>query len=139
MVLINKTDRNQPEKISETEALIRALNPAAEQIRTVQCAVVVDLFSEHSPRGLQGEYAKCRDPNYATFVTDKPFAGDRLETFVLTHAEDIYRVKGTLVNEFFDGSTAGVIRTPLPDSKPTLAWIVKGGAEEKITTALAAI
>ncbi len=146
VVLINKTDCNTPEKTEETAQAVHELNPAADRIQTVQCDVEIDLFARHSPRGLHGEYAKCRDPNYATFVTETPFNGDVLETFVLEHADDIYRVKGTLADEFFDYSTAGVIRTPQLGSQPAcpaeglgvLAWIVKGGTEEKITEALGA-
>lgn len=137
VVLVNKTDCNPPEKIEETLGAIQELNPTADRIQTVQCAVELDLFAEHPeafggagvPRGLHGEYAKCRDPNYATFVTEQPFDGDQLEAFVLEHADDIYRIKGTLAGEFFDYSTAGVLRTPQPDATPALAWIVKGGAE----------
>ncbi len=138
-MLINKTDRNPPEKTVEADAAVQAINPIAERIKTVQCGAEVDLFAEHAPRGLQGEYAKCRDPNYAAFVTEQSFSGDSLETFVLTHANDIYRVKGTLDGEFFDYSTAGVIRTAQPDAKPALAWIVKGRAQEKITALLATL
>jgi G3E family GTPase len=133
VVLINKTDRNPSEKTAEAEAAIQALNQAADRIQTVRCEVEVDLFAEHAPRGLQGEYAKCRDPNYATFVTEKPFNGTTLAAFVLAHADDIYRVKGTLSGEFFDYSTAGVMRTPQSSVVSKLAWIVKGGAEDKIT------
>lgn len=136
VVLINKTDRNAPEKIAEADTLVREINPAAERIQTVRCEVEIDLFAEHAPRGLQGEYAKCRDPNYATFVTDQPFNGTTLAALVLAHADDIYRVKGTLSGEFFDYSTAGVIRTPKPGVVSKLAWIVKGGAEEKIIASL---
>ena len=133
VVLINKTDRNAPEKITGTDTLVREINPAAERIQTVRCETEIDLFAEHAPRGLQGEYAKCRDPNYATFVTEQPFNGTTLAAFVLAHAGDIYRVKGTLAGEFFDYSTAGVIRTPQSGTISKLAWIVKGGAEDKIT------
>jgi G3E family GTPase len=139
VVLINKTDRNSPEKTEEAEALVRAINPSAERIRTVRCATDVDLFAERSPRGLQGEYAKCRDPNYATFVTDRELNGTTLAAFVLAHADDIYRVKGTLAGEFFDYSTAGVVRTPKTGSKPRLAWIVRGEAEARISSALKAL
>lgn len=135
-VLINKTDSNPPEKTAEAEAAVQEINPAAERIKTVQCDVQIDLFTAHSPRGLQGEYAKCRDPNYEPFVTEQPFDGDVLEKFVLENADDIYRVKGTLADEFFDCSTAGIIRTPQPGATPALAWIVKGGTAEKITAAL---
>ncbi len=136
VVLINKADCNSPEKIEETLADIQEINPSAERIQTVQCDVEIDLFSEHAPRGLQGEYAKCRDPNYETFVTEQLFDAEKLEAFVLEHADDIYRVKGTLADEFFDYSTAGVIRTPQSGATSALAWIVKGGAAEKITAAL---
>ncbi len=139
IVLINKTDRNPPEKTNEAGAVVQSLNPAAERIFSVRCEAEVDLFAEHAPRGLQGEYAKCRDPNYATFVTEQRFPSDTLEAFVLEHADDIYRVKGTLDGECFDYSTAGIIRTPQTGTKSTLAWIVKGGAEEGITAALKAL
>ena len=136
VVLINKTDCNPPEKIEETLELVQGLNPVADRIQTVQCDVELDLFAEHAPRGLQGEYAKCRDPNYETFVTEEAFNGDALEAFVLEHADDIYRVKGTLVGEFFDYSTAGVIRTRQPGTEPVLAWIVRGDAEETVRISL---
>ena len=139
VVLINKTDCNPPEKIEETLSAVQELNPVAECIQTVRCEVELDLFAEHAPRGLHGEYAKCRDPNYATFVTEQPFAGEQLEAFVLEHADDIYRVKGTLVGEFFDYSTAGVIRTPQPGAAPALAWIVRGRSEDALQAALQAL
>jgi G3E family GTPase len=136
VVLINKTDCNPPEKTAEAEQTVLEINPAADRIQTVRCDVEIDLFAAHSPRGLQGEYAKCRDPNYATFVTEQPFDGDALEAFILEHAAGIYRVKGTLPDEFFDYSTAGVIRTPQPGARPALVWIVKGGKEDVLNSGL---
>lgn len=136
VVLINKTDINPPEKMAETLAVVEELNPTAECIQTVQCDVEIDLFAEHSPRGLRGEYAKCRDPNYETFVTEQPFDGDLLERFVREHADDIYRVKGTLGGEFFDYSTAGILRTPHAETSPVLVWIVKGDKADEIVAAL---
>jgi len=139
IVLINKTDRSPPEKTTETEALVRQINPAAECIRSVRCEVELDLFAQHAPRGLQGEYAKCRDPRYETFVTNEPLDGAALERFTHERAADIYRVKGCLPGEFFDYSTAGVTRTPRPVAAPALAWIVRGGAGAEIRSALAAL
>lgn len=136
IVLINKTDCNAPEKIEKTDALVRDINPGAERIKTVRCAAAIDLFAAHAPHGLQGEYAQCSDPNYTVFVTEQPFNGNVLEEFVLTHADDIYRVKGTLAEEFFDYSTSGIIRTPQDGVTSKLAWIVKGGLEGKITAGL---
>ena len=139
VVLVNKTDCNPPEKINETLDAVRELNSTADCIRTVRCDVELDLFAQHAPRGLQGEYAKCRDPNYATFVTEADFDGHALEAFVLGRADEIYRVKGTLSDEFFDYSTAGVVRTPQPGAQPALAWIVRGCAEEDVRGALEAL
>jgi len=139
VVLINKTDCNPPEKIEEAVAAVQKINPAAESIQTVLCDVEIDLFTEHFPRGLHGEYAKCRDPNYETFVTETSFNGDALEKFVLEHTDDIYRVKGMLAEEFFDYSTAGIIRTLQDCESPALAWIVKGGSQNALLEALAEI
>lgn len=132
VVLINKTDCNPIEKINETLAAVQKLNPTADRIQTVLCNVELDLFAEKVPRGLQGEYAKCRDPNYETFVTEEAFDGNKLKAFILEHSDAIYRVKGTLTDEFFDFSTAGVIRTPQPGAIPKLAWIVQGGAQAQL-------
>jgi len=136
VVLINKTDCYAPEKNEKTDALVREINPGAKRIKTVRCEAAIDLFAEHAPHGQQGEYARCSDPNYSVFVTERPFSGDALEAFVLAHARDIYRVKGTLTDELFDYSTAGIIRTPGAGGTSKLAWIVKGGAEGEITAGL---
>jgi G3E family GTPase len=147
VILVNKTDRNLPEKIKETLVAVEELNPTADRIQTVQCDVDLDLFAEHPeasgetgvPRDLQGEYAKCRDPNYETFITERPFDGEQLASFVLENTAIIYRVKGTLADELFDYSTAGVIRTPQPGAAPALAWIIRGGQKELLLKALQAL
>jgi G3E family GTPase len=136
VVLINKTDCNAPEKTEKTDALVREINPGAKRMITIRCAAAIDLFAEHAPHGLRGEYAKCSDPNYSVFVTDRAFNRDALEAFVFAHARDIYRVKGTLTDEFFDYSTAGITRTPKAGETAKLAWIVKGGAEREIAAGL---
>jgi G3E family GTPase len=136
VVLVNKTDCNTSEKIEKTDALVREIHPGAERIQTIHCEAAIDLFAEHAPRGLQGEYAKCSDPNYTVFVTKQPFNGNALEEFILACADDIYRVKGTLADEFFDYSTTGIIRMPKAGKTSKLAWIVKGGKEEIITAHL---
>lgn len=132
VVLVNKADCNPAEKIEETIRAVKELNPVADCIQTISCKIDLDLFSERLPRGLQGEYAKCRDPNYETFVTEDSFSGAELEEFVSNNTDAIYRVKGTLVDEFFDYSTAGVLRTPQSGAEPALVWIVKGGMQESI-------
>jgi G3E family GTPase len=139
VVLLNKSDCNPRERVAEARTAIAELNPAADVKETVMCAVDLDLFAEHAPRGLQGEYAKCRDPNYATFVTEHPCDPDRLAALIRSHADVIYRVKGRFAGEYIDYSIAGLVRSPLPggDSGETrLAWIVKGGTEEDIIAEL---
>ena len=136
VVLINKCDCHPPERIAETEDSAREIQSEGERIRTVRCDTGIDLFGERTPRGLRGEYAKCRDPNFSTFVTDTELDGDALEKFVREHAGDIYRVKGTLAGEVFDYSTSGTVRTPRPGASSALAWIVRGGAEKRILSEL---
>jgi len=78
VVLINKTDCNPLEKTAEAEQAVLEINPAAERIKTVQCDVEVDLFSEHAPRGLQGEYAKC-----LTVTPSKPLCSNTRTIFTV--------------------------------------------------------
>jgi len=139
VVLLNKSDCNPRERVAEAHAAISSFNPAADVKETVLCAVDLDLFAEHAPRGLQGEFAKCRDPNYAAFVTEHACDPERLAALIRSHADVIYRVKGRFAGEYIDYSTAGLVRSPLTsgDSADTrLAWIVKGGTEDDLIAEL---
>lgn len=134
LILINKTDLNSAEMNAAAQVAIRDINPVAEIKSTVMCATEIDLFCEHAPRGMQGEYAKCRDPNYAAFETAERVDPDRLEHFIESNSDYIYRVKGFIEGELFDYSTTGTVRTALnkPATSTRLAWIVKGGAEDRL-------
>jgi len=137
LVLVNKIDCNTEEVSAETVDEVRSIKPTLDIVRTVNCEADFDLFAEHSPRGLQGEYAKCRDPNYAAFASEADFDPERLEAFVLANAERIYRVKGRLSGEFFDYSSSGVKRIGMDSAaEEGLAWVVRGGEEEYIRSEL---
>lgn len=137
LVLVNKTDCNPEEINSETVDEVRSIKPTLDIVRTVNCEADFDLFAEHSPRGLQGEYAKCRDPHYAAFASAADFDPERLEAFVLENSDRIYRVKGRLAGEFFDYSSSGVKRIGMESAaEKGLAWVVRGGEEEDIRSEL---
>lgn len=139
IVVINKIDCNPAEKIAATAEAVTRINPRARQVRAVRCDFELELFPDRETCGLCGEYGKCRDPNYATFTTETAYDGDVLEKFITAHADDIYRVKGTLAGECFDYSTSGFTRVPQPGATPSLVWIVKGTALEAITLARLAL
>jgi len=67
VVLLNKCDLFDEEEIANTEKLVRELNPLADLQRTTFGAYDGDLFALRSAGKPAGDYAACRDPNYARF------------------------------------------------------------------------
>ncbi len=139
IVVINKTDLNPPERTAEAEAVVAAINPRAERRLTVNCNTDLTLFPERAPHDMDGEYAKCRDPNYHTFTTCDDFSAAELEKFISAHSNDIYRVKGTLRGELFEHSSSGFSRQERPDAVPVLVWIVRGSAAASLLPQVADI
>ena len=64
VVLINKIDLFDPAAVDATERIVREIRPQAQVVRTVRCHAEIELFAGGGPRGLEGEYALCADPNY---------------------------------------------------------------------------
>lgn len=138
LILINKTDCNPPDLITEARAAVEQINSRADIREVAMCDTELELFPVGIDRELHGEYAKCRDPNYAQFVTDDLFDSRHIESVIRANADAVYRVKGVLNGEYFDYSASGIKRTPLCGDMPSrgLAWIVKGGAENAIQSSL---
>lgn len=139
VVLINKTDCYEDELIAETEAAVRELNARASLLKTVQARADIDLFAEHAARGLKGEYAKCRDPRYETFLDEREVIDiEALRKALDAHGEEVYRVKGFARTAdggrvYVDYSSSGLTVEPYGgDEAPGLVWIVAGGAAEKV-------
>lgn len=142
-VLLNKTDLYDEPQIAETETAVREIKPDVTLIRCSFSNVELDLLGGQSKAAaLHGEYAKCKDPHYDRFETpnNAPADPDRIKQFIQENEDDIFRVKGYLQTEegtvFFDYSKAGfrIEKTPRSNPQYGLAWIVRGGTEEKIRT-----
>jgi len=127
-VLLNKVDACGADLTDQAESRIRSINPRATLFRTVRCDAAVDLFTPRSHDALQGDYAKCRDPNYATFSTARPFAPAELAGFAAAFGESIFRIKGWLSGQYVDYSSHGFEFGPQATEArdEALVWIVKG-------------
>ena len=140
-VLINKSDLATASELDDCRGEVARLNPEADVRVANHCAVELELLPDRRPKGLKGEYALCRDPNYETFTSEMPLEREDLEQILERHGEAIYRVKGQAVLsralqyiEFASGRLETTCGTP---SAPYgLVWIVRGGEGEVIRRAL---
>lgn len=119
MLLLNKTDLVSPETRAAVEAKLRQMNPYAPILRAAHGKVdlrllldvgafrVDDRFTEGADRWLREEAEHDHDHAHhghldaeaidtVTFVTQEPFAIDRLEQFWTTLPETVFRGKGVL-------------------------------------------
>jgi len=98
-ILINKCDLYDEATLAATEADLRSINPTGALIRTEQGRLPVDLLSTtREERLLEGEYAKCRDPNYESFAVLPPPTTTvaALRAVIEAHREWLYRLKGAV-------------------------------------------
>jgi G3E family GTPase len=145
LIIVNKVDRASAEEVSETLALVRELNPTADVRQTRHCATDLPLTTRGVHDHPDGEYAPCRDPNFATFTTRAGVAHLELVRRVIEkHAAVVYRVKGfveadaggTLYVDFSGGEFATEPRPNSPGEAGELVWIVRGDASDRIRAAL---
>jgi G3E family GTPase len=96
LVLVNKCDQFGEDEIAATEALVRELNPAAELRRTTYAAYDGDVLALRAAGTPEGEYATCRDPNYARFeiATEGVEDPEALVKAVTGLGKLLYRLKG---------------------------------------------
>ena len=142
LVLLNKCDLFDEEKLAETEQAVRQIKPEVQLARCVMAEADFPIFgTTESHDRLHGEYALCRDPNYAPFTTEHPDPIDpaALEQFIRENESQVYRVKGHLLTDagpvYFDYSKAGFRTTPAkPRDRYALAWIVRGDSENLLST-----
>lgn len=134
LVVLNKCDLYSGEDLAATEAAALAIQPDADIVRARHGQITEELFPGSRPaRGLQGEYAKCRDPLYQAYALHPPaeYGPDQLRDDLAAHEEDVYRLKGILISSgspvAVDYSVAGFTSEPAAaDSEPGLACIVRG-------------
>ena len=94
-------------------------------------------------KGLRGEYALCRDPNYETFTTGVSVEQRDLELVLERFGDAIYRIKGQVLRsgklqrvEFASGQLEAAPGSP--EGPRELVWIVRGGEAAAIRQALGA-
>jgi len=100
-IIINKTDMYDAETIQNAEEEIRKINPQAALIKTTYCQGLIDLFSEAETGELSGEYALCRDPNYASVALQhqSPLDWPKLKQDIENLPGAVYRVKGYVTTQ----------------------------------------
>lgn len=140
LVLLNKCDIFEEEKLSETEEAIRKIRSDVQVLRCINGIADFPIFGKYAPHDeLHGEYAKCRDPRYSAFsiALSREVNPDRLIALIRENEDAVFRVKGyvptTKGTVYFDYSKAGVSRTAAEPRKTCgLAWICKGKEAERI-------
>ncbi|MFP4250802.1 MAG: CobW family GTP-binding protein [Armatimonadota bacterium] len=140
VVVLNKTDLFDTSEVSEAEAIVHEINAAAPLVITVRSRAALNLFTGGGPRGMEGEYAPCADPNYARFslAFDEPVNVDALAAELQALSDEIYRVKGFVPTEdgrmYLDMSAAGLSIEPTSDTAtpPGLAIIARGEAPDGV-------
>jgi G3E family GTPase len=97
-VLINKTDLFPIQSVEEAERLIREANPSAALHRTIRCELTINLFEPLATPDVEGDYARCADPNYHRIALqiDRPVHLARLCRQLEDLADGLYRAKGIL-------------------------------------------
>lgn len=147
LAMINKCDLHDEQAIAGTEAGIRQINPGIETVRTSHGAAPFDLFSGEGPADVEGEMAKCIDPNYAKLAVRLPKAVniERLGAILNDLGEDLYRAKGFVrvdAGWVYVDHAAGELRIETVerhDYPPQLAVVVKPAAERRARTELNAL
>ncbi|AKJ65474.1 CobW family GTP-binding protein [Kiritimatiella glycovorans] len=141
-VLVNKTDLHEEEQLRAVEHAVRETGTQAEIVRCVRTGAEIPIFeSPASALEFHGEYAKCRDPNYATFEVraEKPVDPAALEEALKTGADDLYRIKGYAPApdgglHYLDYAAGRLTteKTGAQGREPVTVWIVRGGCEDTL-------
>jgi G3E family GTPase len=120
-VLVNKSDLFDEEVLRATEGAACEINPAAAVTRTQYGHIDLDLFSGSTPRRVAGEYAQCRDPNYAKASVrfTRPVDLARFLPALESFGPSLYRAKGFVPTPngvfYVDVSSSGVQTKLLPE------------------------
>jgi len=123
-VLINKSDLFDEETLCATEQAVREINPAATVARTQYGSIDMELFGGSVPHAVGGEYAPCRDPNYAkaSVRITEPIDLPRLLAALREVGPHLYRAKGFVPTPdgvyHVDASSSGVQSMPMHEFNP---------------------
>jgi G3E family GTPase len=96
VALVNKTDLHEEAALRAVEEAIARIHPQARIIRSSYCRSEIDILAASPRRLLEGEYALCRDPSFASVAVplDAPLEIAPLLAELDRIKNDVYRVKG---------------------------------------------
>ena len=142
-VLINKIDLYSEEELNTAEKEIRDLNPECSLDRCKNSDVHFSPFRAWADRNMEGEYAKCADPNYFNVVAQVPGGYDEaaLREVLTPLLPQLYRIKGFVPTTqrllYVDYSGGDLSFTPDSEAdNPALILIGQGDAEQIVRDAL---
>jgi G3E family GTPase len=105
LILLNKCDRVDPQKLDRVEPRIRSLNSAARIVRTEQARVPLELLlgtgrAEHNLQQFDSEAGGHPGHRHAfcsvAFASDRPIDADRFQAVLESLPEGVFRAKGYL-------------------------------------------
>lgn len=139
IVILNKTDAFEEKALERVEEKVRHINPGVRIVRAAYCDVDIDVLAMPRYRGLEGEYARCADPNYARFnvKVSAPLDEVKLRAALAAAKNMIYRVKGYVPGPsgslYLDFSASGLTVEPAKPAHPAheLAIIASGAHYEE--------
>lgn len=134
IALVNKSDCYSPDVLAETVAALQGIHADLHILECQYGAADFDLFAAcAADRGLHGEYAKCKDPNYETITVERASDLDlcELEQRLNVAQEHVYRLKGYASSAsqtyYIDYSKSGLTTTPVaPPHRHALVVIACG-------------
>jgi len=132
IVLVNKVDSVSAELKDQTISAVSAINPAVEVRVCSFGRYDLELFPGRGDRKMQGEYAKCKDPNFHTETLELNVRDLAELERLLRENEAVYRAKGSVViggiRRGVEFSASGLVLSPALDEAETLVVIRKGSA-----------
>lgn len=143
-IIVNKTDVCDEPRRAELTAQLHELNADAAYCFTEFGNADIDLFSGFAKVDVEGDYAKCRDPNYTSFTVafDEHTDLAALQQAMERVADDLYRAKGFVPTKdgiLYVDWAAGHFRSEPYAAQPDQAEMVfigRGAAEEQLRSAL---
>lgn len=143
-IVLNKCDLHDADTLEAVKAAVRAVNPSAPIVCASHGDIDTDaLFDTPGAEEAGGEYAPCRDPQFATFSVSVPSAAAPADIRGMLEAiaPDLYRAKGLVATRDgvvrVDWSGGRFAAEPAAHLAPTpLVLIVRGEAEDRIRTRL---
>jgi G3E family GTPase len=145
LVVINKVDLHGPEVLSQTEGLVRRLNPTARILRASFGNLAAPAeWGGPCSRGLAGQLAPCKDPHYLsqTLFPATPFPLEVLRAGLDKYGHAIFRLKGHVQTQdgwmYIDYSGSGLSVTVVPTftGPAMLAAVIRPTADEPVLSFL---